>query len=137
MSINQARPSILVVDDELLIQKSMIRSLRRMYELTAVSSAAEAYQAMHEYDYDLIICDLVMPRCDGMELFELLSAASSRMAERMVFMTGDTHDLHVNQLVKSEPHKVLFKPFSIEELETFVTDALQTLAQTSSSERSA
>ena len=65
-----SRPSrILLVDDEVAIQRAVVPLLRsRGYEVEAASTAKDALAAIEERTPDLVILDLGLPDMDGLEV---------------------------------------------------------------------
>jgi CheY-like chemotaxis protein len=49
----------------------------------------QALMRVQSRPFDLVICDLKMPRVDGKTFYGMLVAAKPAMAERVVFVTGD------------------------------------------------
>ena len=73
--------SILFVDDEDVIRKSLARELREEhFTVTAVSSGSEAISALQAAQYDLVITDLAVFEIDkksgGVRLIELAPQVS-------------------------------------------------------------
>jgi DNA-binding response OmpR family regulator len=69
-------PTILVVEDELLMRRMLLELLQREgYEVTTVGTVAEALGEVNRRDFDLILLDLVLPDGDGL-------AACRRIRER-------------------------------------------------------
>ncbi|HOX47364.1 MAG TPA: PAS domain S-box protein [Myxococcota bacterium] len=83
------RGRILVVDDEVGIRASLNRLLGREHEVVTASSGEEA-QALLTTDrrFDLVFCDLMMPRMSGMELHAWLTEQDPALAGQVVFITG-------------------------------------------------
>jgi PAS domain S-box-containing protein len=88
-----ARPAvrgrILVVDDEAGIRASLARLVGRDHEVVLASSGEEG-QALLEKDrrFDLVFCDLMMPKMSGMELHAWLAERDPALAGQVVFITG-------------------------------------------------
>lgn len=60
---------ILVVEDDRELNRSVCMFLNQCgYEVTGCLSADEAYDALYEKVYDLIVSDIMMPGTDGFEL---------------------------------------------------------------------
>src|SRR5512136_3271639 len=60
---------ILLVDDEISIQRALVPLLRsRGYEIEAASTAKDALAAIEERNPDLVILDLGLPDMDGLEV---------------------------------------------------------------------
>ena len=49
----------------------------------------EALARVGERSYDLVICDLKMPRVDGISFYRAMAAHSPALARRVIFVTGD------------------------------------------------
>lgn len=83
------RPRLLLVDDDVTVLRSLERVLSRFLHVTIVDSVERAEQILAVGEtFDLIACDLLLPRRGGIELYRGLRAAGSELAERFVFLTG-------------------------------------------------
>jgi PAS domain S-box-containing protein len=83
----KAENSILLVDDEVVIRNSLARELRdEHFSVTAVGSGAEAIDAMHNGQYDVVITDLMMGGIDG---FSVLKAVKNLAPlTKVIIITG-------------------------------------------------
>jgi CheY-like chemotaxis protein len=120
------RARVLVVDDEPRIGSAIARILSPVHEVTAVHTATEAIDRLESgEDYDVILCDLMMPQMSGADLYRSLEARVPRFTSRMVFMTGGPFSMRGASLLETVPNRRLEKPFSPETLravvEKFVT----------------
>ena len=62
---------ILLVEDEPLIQKTLKMLLqRRGHEVMALSSGIKAIAQIHDENFDLIICDLMLQDITGFDIIE-------------------------------------------------------------------
>jgi PAS domain S-box-containing protein len=109
------RLRVLVVDDEPLIGESVRRALRE-HDVTVAQSGAEAIVACGRGDFDLILCDLMMPGVSGMDVFETVSGRHPSLARRFVFMTGGAFTPKARAFLESREIPPLNKPFSLGEL---------------------
>lgn len=83
------RPRLLLVDDDLTVLRSLERVLSRFLHVTIVDSVERAEQILsHGESFDLIACDLLLPRRGGVEFYRGLRAAGSELADRLVFLSG-------------------------------------------------
>jgi CheY-like chemotaxis protein len=103
---------ILVVDDEAGIRGAFVRLLGRDHEVVAVSSGVEA-QALLAEDrrFDLIFCDLMMPRMSGMELHAWLAGCDPGLAEQVVFVTGGAFTPGAAEYLRTVGNLRMEKPF--------------------------
>ena len=117
-ALNEAplRGRILVIDDVPAIGRTIAAALPE-HEVIVTSQAAEAFTRFAANElYDVILCDLMMPDLNGRDVVERLKADWPHLAERVVFMTGGAFTAESREFLQRTPHRVLTKPFSIDEL---------------------
>jgi CheY-like chemotaxis protein len=113
---NGANPRILVVDDEPAVRRYVCRVL--LEEGYAVHEAADGAQALDLVrsapdTWDLIVSDIVMPRCNGVELYLHLAAIAAGMP--VILMSGYAA-AELTRLGIAAPCGVLVKPFEAHRL---------------------
>jgi two-component system NtrC family sensor kinase len=80
---------VLIVDDELLIGRSLERVLSRDYEVTITTRARQAIEKIESGAwFDAILSDVTMPEMSGIEFHRWLLDAYPLQAERLAFVTG-------------------------------------------------
>ena len=78
-----------MVDDEPRIGGAITRILTPAHDVTAVCSAKEAISRLEEgQEFDVILCDVMMPQMNGRDFYEALESSAPEMIDRIVFMTG-------------------------------------------------
>ena len=82
---------ILIVDDEIIMQKIASKILSQKYQTICASSGAEAIKIFESEKPDMVLSDLLMPEMDGYELHNILQEKSSHTVPIM-FMTADESD---------------------------------------------
>lgn len=83
--------NLLIVEDEPLVQRSLIRALRR-HSCTPASNGLEALQLLEVRDFDLVVSDVDMPVMNGVEFY--WRAVQSFPSVDFLFRTGsNTPDL--------------------------------------------
>lgn len=117
---------ILVVEDEPTVAQLIVDVLREEgHHVEAVLDSQEGLTRLSRGHYDLVVCDLRMPRLDGPAFYDALVRACSSMQHHIIFITGDT--LAPRTLEFLEPHGLpyLAKPFLVEELKLAVNRLLE------------
>jgi CheY-like chemotaxis protein len=114
LSVEPTSPSlppsrILVVDDDALVARSLARMLRG-HELVLSGDGESALWECLSRDFDLILCDLMMPRLDGVGFFAALKDHRPKLASRVVFMTGGAFTSETRAFLESLPNPCMEKP---------------------------
>ncbi|HWM88747.1 MAG TPA: response regulator [Kofleriaceae bacterium] len=106
---------ILVVDDDLNVARALCRRLRG-HHLEVAGSGAEAVVLCQRNDYDLILCDVMMPNLSGAGVHQRLSALRPEVVPRIVFVTGGVFTAEVTAFMAGVANRVLEKPVDRETL---------------------
>lgn len=119
---SQARGKILIVEDEPVVARLLERVLSSEHHVELASDGMDALTQLRlEQDYDVVLCDVMMPRMNGMELFERVAGAYPKLAGRFVFMTGGATRPDVHAFLDSVPNEKLYKPFSVPTVTSLVS----------------
>ena len=109
--------SILVVDDEPHILHYMRATLESWgHTVEVASDGTYALERALAGTFDVIICDLRMPHLSGREMYTKLARQDPRVAERIIFATGDTIRGDTLQFLERLGRPYLRKPFTLAEL---------------------
>ena len=110
---------ILVVDDEPHILHYMHATLQSWgHHVELASDGTEAVERALVVPFDIIICDLRMPRLGGREMYNNLARAHPDIAKKVIFATGDTVRGDTLQFLETLGRPFLHKPFTLGELRT-------------------
>ncbi len=116
---------ILIVEDEPTVAQLMVDVLREEgHDAEAALDSQEGLTRISRDHYDLVICDLRMPRLDGPAFYDALVRAGSPMRNRILFTTGDTLAPRTVEFVEPKGLPFLAKPFLVEELKLAVNGLL-------------
>ncbi len=121
------RASILLVDDEEGILKTLGRALREEgHEVVAVTRAREAERLLAARSFDLLVVDNRMPERTGLELIRDL-ASTQQEGERpeVVMMTAHATIESAIEAMKLGAFDYLQKPFEVDELLVVARRALE------------
>jgi signal transduction histidine kinase len=111
------RGRLLVIDDESAITNSIAYALSDEHEVVTCGSAADALRLLRQRsDFDIVLCDLVMPDQDGPALFQQVCAELPELAPRFVFMTGGASLPHAERFLADVPNARMEKPFELSAL---------------------
>lgn len=109
--------SVLVVDDEPHILHYMRATLESWGHTVALAAdGAEALAMAQAQPFDLILCDLRMPRLGGREFYAALTHLDPALAEHVIFSTGDTVRDDAMKFLAGLGRPHLNKPFKLAEL---------------------
>jgi signal transduction histidine kinase/ActR/RegA family two-component response regulator len=116
-SLRPARARLLVVDDEPRVGISLRRALSREHEVVLASGGREALARLCQgAPFDVILCDLMMPEMNGMELFAELERLHPAQASRVLFLTGGAVTEQGRAFVEEHSERVLLKPMDMDAL---------------------
>jgi DNA-binding NtrC family response regulator len=122
-----ARGTVLLVDDEERILKSLSRALHdEGYDVHVSSSPIKALSVLAERAFDLLLVDNRMPQMSGLDLIrELCKSSSESERPEMLIMTAHATVENAIEAMKLGAFDYLQKPFEVEELLVVVEKALQ------------
>lgn len=115
-------PKILVVDDSPLMRELTEQILvAHGFSVTVASDGSEGFERACAERFDLIITDLEMPHCNGLELLQALRAAGNTV--KVVLFSGiDADDLQ--EYLRHGFARALKKPFRNDEMVATVHEVL-------------
>lgn len=120
-------PKILLVEDEASIRRvlgSILSEEDKSYEVTEASNGQEAMEKIRETAYDLVLCDIKMPKKDGLEV--LLEAKALYPTLRVVMISGHGDLETAVQAMRMGAFDYIAKPPDLNRLLTTVRNALMT-----------
>ena len=107
--------SILIIDDEELIVKSLLKLLGvQGYKADVARSGKEALEKIKSADFDLLICDVRMPDLDGVETIRQIRtylAQSNKKPVPEILITGYADADKYEEAMALKVADYLYKPF--------------------------
>ncbi len=106
---------VLVVDDEVRIRSLMARSLGvEGHEVVTTGDGIDALERLAQESFDLVLLDLMMPRCNGLAVLSAMRDRSD--ATPVIVLSGVTEVATRVQALERGAVDVVAKPFSLVEL---------------------
>jgi DNA-binding NtrC family response regulator len=107
---------LLLEDDEVL--KGAIRDFleENFYQVVAVSNGAEGVRAVLKQEFDVIVCDMMMPKLPGDMFYTAIERMRPHLCRRFIFITGHRGNPKIDEFVKQVRGTMLTKPFRMDEL---------------------
>ena len=120
-----SKKRILVVEDEPVLGLLCRRVLTASgFDVDVVNNGLDAKKVAEEKDYALCVSDVRLPGMTGIELYEHWKLTKNPIAERLIFITGDTMNNYVRDFLKTTDRPCVMKPFEPEDLVKAVRKAL-------------
>ncbi len=117
--------SVLVVEDESALASAMAEGLRDAgFSVDRAGDGEEALELVRAHVYAIVICDLKMPRLDGIGFYRAIAATAPALARRVIFVTGDIIDAEAERFLEETGCRFLTKPFRLAELQRVAREAL-------------
>lgn len=105
---------VLIVDDELLLLRSLRRTLVRAgHHVVLATNGRDALEALAHADFEVVLSDVRMPEMDGIELARRLARLHPTLP--LLFMSGHA-DASDRELLEVEPLGLFQKPLDEERL---------------------
>jgi two-component system NtrC family sensor kinase len=117
--------TILVVDDEPDVAGVLAEALARDgHRVDTASDGQAALAKIEARRYDLIVSDCGMPVLGGIEFYRELTRRDPRLADRLIFVSGDTLNTQATDFLESVGAPRLSKPFALEQVQALVRQVL-------------
>lgn len=109
--------AVLVVEDEPALATAVADVLTDAgYRVDRAGDGRDALDRVQATVYDLVVCDLKMPRMDGRAFYQEIARSTPRLARRIVFMTGDVAGTDAERFLAESGCRWLAKPFRLRDL---------------------
>jgi DNA-binding response OmpR family regulator len=126
MGLSATAPRILLVDDELSVQKLLTYPLRKEgYDVIPALDGREALDRLRDDSFDLVVLDVMLPRMDG---FDVCRAIRSRSTVPIIMLTAKTEETDKVLGLELGADDYITKPFSVREFRSRVKAVLRRAA---------
>ncbi len=96
----------------------------RSYQVTSVRSGVEGLREIMNGSFDLIICDMMMPKVGGEMFYWAVTRVRPAAARRFIFFTGHRNNPSIEFFFRRVNATVLIKPFKLGALDSAIEGVL-------------
>jgi DNA-binding NtrC family response regulator len=123
--VNEQRDArLLIAEDEANLRLVLQKELQRLgYRVHAAPDGEAALRKLEESNVDVMLCDINMPRMDGMELLRRIHERPN--PPEVIMLTGQGTIETAVEAMKMGAYDYLTKPYSISELDVRVRQAAE------------
>jgi DNA-binding NtrC family response regulator len=123
--VNEQRDArLLIAEDEANLRLVLQKELQRLgYRVQAAPDGEAALRKLEESNVDVLLCDINMPRMDGMELLRRVHERPN--PPEVIMLTGQGTIETAVEAMKIGAYDYLTKPYSINELDVRVRQAAE------------
>ena len=108
---------VLVAEDEAALAGAVAEGLREAgFVVELAKDGQEAFDLVSARPFDVIVCDLRMPRMDGPTFYRAIAAREPALSRRVIFVTGDVAGTEAGRFLEASGCRWLPKPFRLADL---------------------
>ena len=109
---------ILVVEDDKSVRELIARALKGKYLVVEAADGLHASELIAQMPAppSLVICDVMMPRVDGLSFVRMLKKDEKLKAIPILFLTAKTAPMDVVQGISAGARHYMTKPFNVKDL---------------------
>ena len=121
--------SILLLDDDIELADALKALLEtHNFVVTTANNGSEGLREVMDLDFDVIICDMMMPTVPGDMFYLAVQKTKPHLCSRFIFITGHSGVPKVEEFLRQVDGLVLFKPVAADELVGMISLVLQRTA---------
>lgn len=115
---------VIYVDDDISISKNMAQLFQKFdIECAIANDGQEGYEMIQNGSFDVIMCDIMMPRKNGIEMINELHFSGINMP--IIVISAFNDEKHLHDYESEHVDYYLNKPVSINQLLTLLFDIRQ------------
>lgn len=105
---------ILMLEDEVAFAIVLKENLEAEgYHVTVVSNGAEGLKKILTSNFEIILCDMVMPNFPGDMFYLAVERVRPNLCKRFIFISGYRGDAKIREFIRSIRGLMLWKPFEM------------------------
>ena len=95
------------------------------YQVISVPSGIEGLREIMKARFDIIICDMLMPKMGGEMFFWAVTRVRPAARESFIFFTGHKNNPAIEFFFRRINARILYKPFKLAALDSAILDVLR------------
>jgi len=108
---------VLVLEDDEVLMGAVREYLEaHFYEVVAVANGVEGVRAIMKQEFDVILCDMMMPKLPGDMFYTAVERMRPHLCRRFIFITGHRGNPKINEFINKVKGMMLPKPFHLADL---------------------
>ena len=108
---------VLMLEDEGSLTAMLKEYLEsNSFRVTTVTNGVDGLKKIMAQDFDVIICDMLMPTLPGDKFFIAVQKVKPHLCRRFIFMTGHKGDKKIDEFIREVHGVMMWKPFHPHEL---------------------
>jgi two-component system chemotaxis response regulator CheY len=111
---------VMIVDDSPAVRKILLRVLKQaeipVGQVHEAGDGLEALEILKQFPVQLILCDIKMPKMDGIELLKCIRAMEHLQSVPVIMVTTDASQAQVMRALESGATGYVKKPFTADQL---------------------
>jgi DNA-binding NtrC family response regulator len=129
--------SILLLDDDIDLADTLKHLLEsHNFVVTTVKNGVEGLHEIMRLDFDVIMCDILMPQMAGDMFYIAVQRTKPHLCSRFIFITGHADNPKVTEFLTKVDALALFKPVPAEELIRSISFVLKRTGDTEKMQKS-
>ena len=96
----------------------------RSYEVTAVQSGIEGLREIMKARFDVVICDMMMPKMGGEMFYWAVTRVRPATAKHFIFFSGHKNNPRIEFFFRRVNANMIYKPFKLAVLDSVISEVL-------------
>jgi CheY-like chemotaxis protein len=118
--------TVLIIDDVEEIRENLLEYLElKGFKVDTAQNGEEGIALLKKKPFDLVLCDVKMPKVNGFEVLTHLRAVPETQKVPFVFLSASAQKEEIEKGLLSAADAYLTKPFSFTDLDLIIKDCLK------------
>jgi DNA-binding response OmpR family regulator len=114
---SELKGKVLLLEDDPQFKEIMNEFLvTHGFQVVAVQNGVEGVHEVLAGDFEVILCDMMMPTLPGDMFFRAVERMRPHLCNRFIFMTGHRGNAKVSDFIRTVNGTMLAKPFHVDDL---------------------